>query len=743
MTKNPYLYFNKFVLRTPLIPFSVFDQIMKEINQDEYALNRILKDEVLLEAIYLSSPLLYEEIQKLTEGKIKDKKEIESIKYSFIKYFSRMSTRCTPFGLFAGFNVGEFGIDTSIVQSKHDNNCRHTRLDMNYLCSLSINLSRIPVIKKSIRYYPNSSIYQCGDKIRYVEYSFLNKKRQHNIVSIDNSEFIQKVLNASMSGAYFFELADMLVDDDITKEDSCLFIDELIDNQVLISELEPSVTGDEYFDKLLRMLTGIDGVDDLINTLQKVNGLIKRIDCNQIGSSQELYLRIIDELKNLNTDFEQKYLFQTDLKKTFTNCKLSDEVACNILDAVVFLNKITPKNQGSTLMTKFAESFYERYEEQMISLSTVLDSEIGIGYGSNSKVQGDINDLIDDVVVPYRNSNVTDIKWSMVQSVLLKKIISANKSDSVELEVSEIDFGQIEADWSDLPLTFSTMVEVFSYGKDSQIFLNSVGGSSAANLLGRFCHADDELFEFVKEIAQKEEELNPNVIFAEIVHLPESRIGNILMRPILRSYEIPYLASSGVESQFQIALSDLYIKVQNQKVLLFSKRLNAQIIPRLSTAHNYSYNSMPIYHFLCDLQSQNLRGGLYVNWGNLQNEFSFLPRLKYKNIILSLAQWRIFKKDILNIINEEDDILLIKKTKLWRIENNIPEYATLADGDNELFIDFDNMISLKTFLSVVKKRENFVLKEFPFSIQNALVKDSFNECYTNEFVLSFYNNLNN
>jgi hypothetical protein len=211
-----------------------------------------------------------------------------------------------------------------------------------------------------------------------------------------------------------------------------------------------------------------------------------------------------------------------------------------------------------------------------------------------------------------------------------------------------------------------------------------------------------------------------------------------LLRPVLREYEIPYLAKSAVDKEFQLPLSDLYVSVQAGLIKLYSKRLKKQIIPRLSTAHNYSFGSMPVYHFLCDLQTQNLRGGISFNWGTITDEYTFLPRVVYKNLIISLARWTIKEADFKAFKDIKDEQELMKKIDAWRIAFHIPRYAVMPDGDNEMFVDFENIISLKTLFSAVKNRTSFFLNEFPFDVNSAIVKNTAGEVFTNEFVLSFY-----
>ena len=236
--------------------------------------------------------------------------------------------------------------------------------------------------------------------------------------------------------------------------------------------------------------------------------------------------------------------------------------------------------------------------------------------------------------------------------------------------------------------------------------------------------------------------MNPDVIFAEIVHLPESRIGNILLRPVLRQYEIPYLAKPGVSEEFAIRPDDLYVSVKNNRIVLRSKRLNREIIPRMSTAHNYSgQNPMPVYHFLCDMQHQNGRAGLGFHWNETAQQLDYLPRVVYKNCILSQARWTVRGKEIKDFTGEKNDDVLLIKIKEWRDKRNIPEVVLLADGDNELYVDLNNPLSIRAWLSVVKKRVFFKLEEFLFNPDTAVVRGP-EGVFTNEFIFAFYRDSN-
>ena len=164
------------------------------------------------------------------------------------------------------------------------------------------------------------------------------------------------------------------------------------------------------------------------------------------------------------------------------------------------------------------------------------------------------------------------------------------------------------------------------------INIKSVGGVCAANLLGRFCHIDESIMALVKEIADFEQRQTPDVIFAEISHLPESRIGNIASRPVFREHTLHYLSNYEHDGT-DIPISDLMLSIRQGRLFLRSKKYDKEVVPRLTCAHNYSMSPIPIYRFLCDLQHQRITGGLSCGWSGLLATYDYLPRIQYKNII--------------------------------------------------------------------------------------------------------------
>jgi thiopeptide-type bacteriocin biosynthesis protein len=717
------------VIRTPLFPL--------ELKKND--------GKIFEEAVYLTSPVLHSEHKKLRSGILSDKKEIQKLNISLYKYHARASSRCTPFGLFAGLSVGRFGSENHVVLNANEKKTlrRQTRLDMNVLCALSQEISKDDCLKPFLKFYPNNSIYQIENYYRYVEYYYNNTQRIHKISKVDFSEYLQLILNEAKKGKNLGELADLLISDDISKDEAINFIDELVTSQLLSSELDPTVTGLHFFDVILNTLQNIHNthpsskLSEIIETLIEVKKNIFSLDSNIINDIDS-YQIVFSSLKNILPNISETNLFQTDLFKETETSIVDSDIQATIQNALNFLNKISPEIQNKTF-DEFKERFVERYENSEIPLLQALDAETGIGYPKKD-ING-LNDLIDDLFIDSAFENST-LKWNNLEIALHQLITKCIKEKRVQIEISEKDFEGIDFTSKSLPHSVAVMFSVLSVSNNKIAFRGS-GSSSAINLLGRFAHGSKDVLNIINSIAEYEEQQCSNNILAEIAHLPEGRVGNILARPSFRKHEIPYLAKSSVDEDFQIDAADLYISLKAGKIILRSKRLNKQIIPRMSNAHNFSVNALPVYHFLCDLQIQYFtKPYTSFDWGVLANQYSFLPRVEYKNVVLSPAKWRFQKLHFEVLLKNKIEDEIIKLFFEFKEKNKLPDLFLIADGDNELLIDTKQTIAILAFVDSLKNRESIILEEFLFDVNNPLVKNTRGQGFTNQCIAIVLNDEN-
>lgn len=713
-----YRSFDNFLLRTPLFSYQLKNNMFDYVDQDFFN-----------EALYLASP-------ELVEMKKKNR-HIRSMQQTLYKYFSRSFSRCTPFGLFAGCSIGEFGTKNIIELKPLFEYTRCTRLDMNYICSLVRFLECDLQIKSKLKYFPNDSIYELGGRIRYVEYYYEGTKRFHRLVSIEKNEYIQLILCGSKLGATVKELASMIVDEEVTLDESIAFVENLISSQILKSELDISVTGEDPLEQLINKLGKIG---DLVYRpeLIKIRKKLKEIDNEPIGQVISGYADVLKRIECIGADFDQKYLFQIDMFKPVKEAMLSTSFVKEINGVLAFLNVITNRSPNENLR-KFKDEFYNRYEEQEVPLVQVLDSELGLGYPVMVDGEGDVNLLIDDLVLPRIKNVYHSVSRSYLESMLLRKCLDAITSGKNTIIIEDKDIQMVSSfNWDDLPNTLALMCVIVKElnTEKCKTIIKSVGGTSAANLLSRFCHINPQIDCLVKKITQKEQEFEKDTVLAEIVHLPESRIGNIILRPIFRNFEVRYLSNSCLEKEKQIEISDILISIKQNRIVLRSRKLNKEILPRLTNAHNYSFKSMPVYRFLCDLQHDEKCNRLWLNCGDVFESLDYVPRIEYKNFILSLQKWNFDGNELIGL-NKLPDVELAEKIKSFRLKHKMCREVIFSEGDNELYVDLENVLSVRTWLSRSKSYSRVTLSEFIFSSFRSLVTDGENY-YTNEFIIPLY-----
>lgn len=699
---------------------------IKQLNK--YDINTL--PDLFKSGIHLASHDLYNALLNKDGLSQKKAKKLEKTIY---KYWVRSCTRPTPFGLFAGCAFVNISKATALSFDDNMSDLNITcRLDMECLYSVITILLRLPYIKTKVKYFPNNSIYQFANSIRYAKYTVVDSIRTYDLISVDNTLYLKQVLNNAKQGATIDSLKTTLkLILHTTDEDAERYIYELIEAQILVSEIEPCLTNSNPLTDLINKLETITGTEYVVSALKRLNDHLKDSNCSNLSSTLSNVRSILEE-ENLGTRLT-KDVIQVDatFKKSY---EIEDTLVSKIIEQVADLSVFTRKIQ-SEYLNEFKKSFLDKFDNEFIPLSIALDADIGVGYANVRDQDVGHSELIKNIHYAEKSQSQN---YRNINKFVLNKYLDFAKNNGSYITITEEEI-KLYGSQKEEP-TFSSSMYILGnlFAKNKVLNENNftfnlitVSGPSSSNLLGRFAHCDNDLLQGVLTSLRNEENVDKEAIYAEIVHFPQSRAGNILLRPLFRGYEIPYIGKSGANLEQQIPVNDLYVSVIENKVVLFSKRHGKIVVPRLTTAHDSDINSLPIYRFLCDLQFQDIDFIIPWDWGELR-EIDHLPRVVYKDIIVQKESWHIKYTDA---EKEPGGTTFNDYFDKIRARLKIPNRIICKNGEQDFVIDFEHNLGIELLSDILKNKKSVILEESLFNDDNHILYNESGEAFTNEVVI--------
>lgn len=758
-----------FVFRTPLLPFDSAgagaeplcapgalqpgDDLGAALAGDRRALVAALRDRVadpvVREALYVASPSLHEAIDAWLADPAGAR--AQGVVDILVRYLTRMAARPTPFGLFSGCSVGTLGHDTRLTVAPRASYVRSTRLDMHYLSALCEELRRDDATRETLTFRPNTGLYAAAGQVRYAESRADSQTRAltYDLVSIERTGYLDTALDRAAGGARPAELADALVaaHPEVSQEDARAYVEALIANQILVSDLAPTITGPEPIRGILDALAASPD-QGAANTLKAADAAVRALDDDGLGLPPTRYGAIANALSTLPAQPELSRLFQVDLYKPSPEARLGGAVLREMEAAVTLLTRIGPPAK-QTALRRFRDALEERYGERLrgplssestIPLVEVLDEEAGIGFQGAA---AEPTPLLDGLDLPGTEAS-GGAEFGEREAFLMRRLLHLSSTRSQHWELTDSDVEALSgAHPASLPDAFSLVTKLTAASPEAlasgafRLVVTGVSGPSGALYLGRFCHGNEQIRRAVTDHLAAEEAMRPDVIFAEIVHLPEGRHGNVLCRPSLRRYDIPYLGRSGAAEPFAISITDLRVGLSDGRIVLYSSKHGCEIVPRLTSAHDYRSSQLAIYRFLGALQQERQTHNLAWSWGPLKDA-PFLPRVSRGRTVLSSARWNMSQQDLAPL-SQGPAVERYRAVQAWRAEFRLPRWVGLVDADHVLAVDLDNVLHVESFLRLLKGRPDAILTEL-FADEASAV-DSPEGGFVNELVVPFTRNL--
>lgn len=512
----------------------------------------------------------------------------EKAVFSVWKYFNRARYRSTPFANFAAIS---FAKTSGCNDDIHKPLSIQQAMQSHAYTDWSHKDEHLQDTKKIARlsqwFQSNTTYYVVGDRLRYIRHT----GEYFELASIACFDELVKLLSQCRSKQSKPDIYEVMETEFNLKQrvvDNMLC--QLIECQLLLTELMPNITGEDYFTRL--KLPSKPGMPYIIAERSVVNG--------------QSNIRALDAIPEY-------------------------------LD---FIKDFLPVSKNA-YMDAFIQEFNRKFDQRAIPLSIALDPETGIGYGNMAQEpeESALNDLFDNQV----NKN-TDLQFTYTTQhrFLLNKLI---KGDTIKLETFE------DADIKNHQSFPNTLNVMFQYYNNMPV-IQTAGGCTANSTLGRFTLASEEAKELARHIAHTEEAANPDVIFFDIAYQPEKRVDNVNRRSNIYRYELPILTWSCNGSA--LSMDDILVLVRNKQVILWSKQHKKRLILRIASAYNYTRSDLAVYRFLCDVQHQGIASNLTFNFRQLFPGLDHYPRVMYKNVIVSAAMWRFDLRFVQSINSEQD-----------------------------------------------------------------------------------------
>ncbi|MGH4007327.1 MAG: lantibiotic dehydratase [Pseudonocardiaceae bacterium] len=597
------------------------------------------------------------------------------VRGKLLRYLIRMSTRPTPYGLFAGVGLVEWGPKTDVALALRPPRTR-TRPDMEWLLDLVASLERDPDIRRGLRLVASRAVVVRGGRA-------FSMSGQGRAISVRATGAVRRALELARVPISPTTLADELsAAPSATPEKVERLIDELWRQGFLLSDLSLPLTGADPATYLRERLAGIpataaaDGLGQLLEALAAWDVL-------PLEDRAESWPGLLNRARTVHPSPQSTNLLQTDLALPLAGTRLHAAVGAEAARAGELLVRLSPYPGGLAQLDGYRHAFEARYgPDRLVPLLELVDPDFGLGLTGT----------------PNRDSAGPQV-GAQRQQLLRDIALDANRDRRLVVELDEgllarLETSKPQATTVPPSLDISVFVaasspEAIDAGNFQVVIGPNLGASAAGRNLGRFADLlGPRALAALKEAANAEAALAPHCILAEVVYLPQrARWANVSIRPAVRTREIVIGTLPGVADEDVVPVNELVVGLRAGRFIVRWPAGDAEVVG--VQGHMLSpRQAPPAARFLLDVASDGHCQLASFDWGPA-TAFSFLPRVQCGRVILALAQWQVDPAAEQLVAKTGNSFAEALAT--WRARWSVPRHVYLAVGDNRLLLDLDDV----------------------------------------------------
>jgi thiopeptide-type bacteriocin biosynthesis protein len=628
-------------------------------------------------ALAVGSHHLYDALER-TDASAPD---APRLRRKLLRYLIRMTTRPTPYGLFAGVGMVEWGPVTDVALAPRPPKTR-TRPDMGWLLGLVAELEHDPAVRRRLGLFANPLALSRGGRVFLCEAADGAKPGAAvHRVSIRATAAVQRVLARARMPASHDELAAELRSmPGATEAKIDKLIDDLWQQAFLLTDLRPPLTGMNPGRYVCDRLSAARAAGEVEQQLSELLDALAEWNSLAFNERAAGWRPLTERASALHRPAGASVAPQVDMALALHGTRVHRNVAKEAARAAELLLRLTPHPEGPPRLAAYRERFFERYgPEREVALLELLDPEFGLG-------------VPDEDPAPTAEKRATDAERGRILADLA---MNALRKRQLVIELDDALVSRL-ATWSPAPraaprsleinvLVATTSPAAIDAGDFTLVVGPNVGADSAGRGLGRFADLLGAEATTALQALVREEDPDATRLTAELTYLPQrARAANVAVRPTVGGHEIPCGTIAAVPADRVVPLDELMVGVRGGRFYVGWPAANATVA--ISARHMLNpLAAPPPVRFLHDVERDGRAVFDGFRWGSA-GELAFLPRVQRGRVVLAPARWRVDGSDELATASGDFHRALAD----WRERWLVPRYVYLTEADQRLLLDLDD-----------------------------------------------------
>lgn len=636
------------------------------------AIAQLWSGDVIREAVLLASPVLAAQVDKLlaSSGAETSMKKRKRLHKGLLKYALRLSTRCTPFGMFAGIAVLPVGDGVPLLGRTH---IRHVRASGAVARRLVERARALP----QARLYPNPALTERADRL--VVTVMRGVEDTHTLASIratgPSRAAVAAAAGTSTRWAIERRVAEAYPAAGSAKVQK--LVDDLLQAEVLLCEAEHSAFDG---DPLARVPEAVAGATEIRAAVKRYSDASDAVN----DGSLDALLRLCSSgeiQRDVHVDVELDASGQVPLS-----------VTAAARDAIAALTATMAHMPETPALKDFSAEFLERYGHTLVPFLSAVDEELGIGYpraeGSAAARRPVVNTDNDPAVGRRRE-------------MLARLLQRAAAEDLDVVELTEADLSGFPMP-DGMPSSFDVMLKLHREAmglRATVIGLGIPGGST----VGRFTAVMSQARDFAQRCVGFDAswwaaKTGDRGILCGIDYIAGAdSLNEVAATAQLYPVTLAINARPHQPTGAVLTLADIYLGWSGgyvRTVLADGTPVRVRQLNMATT--NVSAKAIRLLGEISDAEIRQP----FWSWGEAEAAMNHFPSVRYRDVTLAEQRWRYPATARVTHAALRD----------WIVETGISRYVRIGPHDNQLHLDTQHPAHLDLLLDEIIAGSRWLLR---------------------------------